>query len=379
MRKFNSFKRQALPLLGAFLLTLLSASAQAVVFQAENYSEAHDSSWGNQGGHYRYENVDIQPTSDNGGGYNVGWIEPQEWLMFHNLHVPSSQNYIVRLRVASPGGATASVDLNAGSIRLGDFSIPGTGGWQNWTTVSKTVYLQAGTYNLGVFAQTGGWNFNWIEVLPANAAPPPSGFASIVSEAQFNQMFPNRNPFYTYEGLLEAAAAFPAFAGTGNWTAKVREAAAALANFSHETGGLVHINEIARGEYCSGSPTPCGTCAPGKRYYGRGPIQLSWNYNYCAAGQALNLNLWANPDQVSQNPATAWKTSLWYWMTQQGAGYWTPHMSMTSGYGFGETIRTINGTQECNGKRPDLVQDRVNEYLRFIQILGGTPGSNLHC
>jgi len=51
--------------------------------------------------------------------------------------------------VASPAGATASADLNAGTIQLGNFAIPATGGWQNWTTVSRTVTLNAGTYNLG--------------------------------------------------------------------------------------------------------------------------------------------------------------------------------------------------------------------------------------
>lgn len=206
-----------------------------------------------------------------------------------------------------------------------------------------------------------------------------NGFSAVVSEAQFNQMFPNRNTFYTYAGLVNAAATFPAFANTGDLTTRKREAAAALANFSHETGGLYYINEIAQGTYCSGTATPCGVCAAGKKYHGRGPIQLSWNYNYCAAGQALGLNLWANPDQVSQNPTTAWRTALWFWMTQSGAGYRPAHQSMVNGQGFGETIRTINGSLECNGGNPGQVQSRVNTYLDFIQILGATPGSNLDC
>jgi Predicted chitinase len=206
-----------------------------------------------------------------------------------------------------------------------------------------------------------------------------SGFAAIVSEAQFNQMFPNRNPFYTYSGLVAATNNFPAFANTGDLQVRKREAAAALANFSHETGGLVHINEIARGEYCSGTATPCGVCAPGKQYHGRGPIQLSWNYNYCAAGQALGLNLWGNPDLVAQDPTVAWGTAIWFWMTQSGSGYRPAHTSITGGYGFGETIRTINGSLECNGGHPGQVQSRINLYQNFIQILGGTPGNNLGC
>src|SRR5205823_540335 len=62
-----------------------------------------------------------------------------------------------------------------------------------------------------------------------------------VSESQFTQMFPNRNSFYTYQGLTAALSAYPGFANTGSDTVKKQEAAAFLANVSHETGGLVYI------------------------------------------------------------------------------------------------------------------------------------------
>ena len=76
---------------------------------------------------------------------------------------PSSGSYRVEYRVASPSGSTVSLDLNAGSIQLGQVAIPATGGWQNWTTVSQTVNINAGTYNVGVFAPAGGWNLNWVK------------------------------------------------------------------------------------------------------------------------------------------------------------------------------------------------------------------------
>jgi predicted chitinase len=441
------------------------------VFQAEDYSSYYDTTAGNTGGAYRSDDVDIEASHDSSGNYNVGWIDANEWLAYANLPIPSSGEYTIRMRVASPNGATASADLDGGSISLGDFAIPATGGWQNWTTVSRKLHINAGTYSLGVFAKTSGWNFNWIEVIPSGGgggtgsivtyqhcdysgwsvaleegsynlnaltslgfrnddasslrvAPGyeavlyehdnftgasvvisgdtnclvgagfndrassmivrtsgASGFAEIVSEAQFNQMFPNRNSFYTYSGLLEAAKTYPEFANMGDTTTRQREAAAALANFSHETGGFVHITEIARGEYCGdwdNNPSTC-PCEPGKSYYGRGPIQLSWNGNYCAAGAALGLDLRRYPGLVEQNPTIAWQTSLWFWMTQQGAGYWPAHTSMVNHYGFGETIRTINGAIECNGGNPAQVQSRIDEYQRLINILGSTPGSNLSC
>ena len=85
-------------------------------------------------------------------------------------------------------------------------------------------------------------------VQPATAAP------FIVTEAQFNRMFPNRNAFYTYSGLKSAMTSFGSFANQGSDTVKKQEFAAAMANFSHETGGLVYIKEINQnGDYCDES------------------------------------------------------------------------------------------------------------------------------
>ncbi|MEU0302451.1 glycoside hydrolase family 19 protein [Streptomyces sp. NPDC006175] len=209
--------------------------------------------------------------------------------------------------------------------------------------------------------------------------PAPSGF--VVSESQFNQMFPNRNSFYTYSGLTAALSAYPGFANTGSDAVKKQEAAAFLANVSHETGGLVHIveqNTANYPHYCDTSQSygcPAGQAA----YYGRGPIQLSWNFNYKAAGDALGIDLLGNPWQVEQNAAIAWKTGLWYWNTQSGPGTMTPHNAIVNGAGFGETIRSINGSIECNGGNPAQVQSRIDKYRAFVQILGTTPGSNLSC
>ncbi|MER5731842.1 glycoside hydrolase family 19 protein [Streptomyces sp. NPDC002138] len=207
----------------------------------------------------------------------------------------------------------------------------------------------------------------------------PSGF--VVSEAQFNQMFPNRNPFYTYNGLVAALSAYPGFATTGDDTTKRREAAAFLANVAHETGGLVYIveqNTANYPHYCDASQ-PYGCPAGQAAYYGRGPIQLSWNFNYKAAGDALGINLLANPYLVEQDPAVAMKTALWYWNTQNGPGTMTAHAAMVNGAGFGETIRSINGSLECNGGNPAQVQSRVNSYKSFTQLLGVTPGDRLTC
>ncbi|AXB42092.1 chitinase [Amycolatopsis albispora] len=205
--------------------------------------------------------------------------------------------------------------------------------------------------------------------------------AFVVSEAQFNQMFPNRNPFYTYSGLTAAMSSYPGFANTGSDTVKKQEAAAFLANVNHETGGLVHIveqNQDNYPHYCDATQ-PYGCPAGQAAYYGRGPVQLSWNFNYKAAGDALGIDLLNNPYLVQNDAAVAWRTGLWYWNTQSGPGTMTPHDAMVNGRGFGETIRSINGALECDGKNPGQVQSRVTAYQNFAAVLGVDPGGNLYC
>ncbi|WP_194893659.1 glycoside hydrolase family 19 protein [Catenulispora pinisilvae] len=200
----------------------------------------------------------------------------------------------------------------------------------------------------------------------------------VVSEAQFDQIFPNRNSFYTYDGLVAALSAYPGFATTGSTATQQQEAAAFLANVDHETGGLVYIREIDQsGDYCASESygCPAGTYS----YYGRGPLQISWNFNYYAAGNALGIDLLDNPDLAATDSATSWKTALWYWMTQNGPGTMTGHDAMVNGAGFGQTIWAINGSVECNGGNPGEVQDRVNDYESITGVLGVDPGGNLSC
>ncbi|MCF3118711.1 chitinase [Streptomyces arenae] len=277
--------------------------------------------------------------------------------------------------VLGPAATTASAaecaaPWSASSVYTGGKSASYNG--HNWTAKWWTQNETPGRSDVWTDQGTCGGGTD-----PGN--PDPSGF--VVSEAQFNQMFPSRNPFYTYKGLTDALKSYPAFANTGSDTVKRQEAAAFLANVSHETGGLKYVveqNQSNYPHYCD-KTQPYGCPAGQAAYYGRGPIQLSWNFNYKAAGDALGIDLLNNPYLVEQNPAIAWQTGLWYWNTQKGPGTMTPHNAMVNGAGFGETIRAINGTLECNGGNPAQVQSRIDRYKSFTQILGTTPGSNLSC
>ncbi|MFB6943520.1 MULTISPECIES: glycoside hydrolase family 19 protein [unclassified Streptomyces] len=203
----------------------------------------------------------------------------------------------------------------------------------------------------------------------------------VISEAQFDAIFPDRNPFYTYQGLIDALHAYPRFANTGTPATRAREAAAFLTHADFESVGLRYVKEINEADYwrkCDYS-RPYGCPAGRTAYYGRGPIMFSWNFNYKAAGDALGLDLLNTPWLVEQDPAIAWQTALWYWNTQNGPGTMTSHDAMVGGAGFGETIRSLNGALECDGGNPASVAARVATYERITAVLGAPPGSRLSC
>ncbi len=76
----------------------------------------------------------------------------------------------------------------------------------------------------------------------------------------------------------------------------------------------------------------------------------------------------------STNSETACRTAIWFWMTSTGAGSYTPHNATVNDRGFGETIRSINGDVECDGKGPMQVSSRVDKYRKFVGVLGTSLG-----
>ncbi|KAK9159575.1 hypothetical protein Syun_005916 [Stephania yunnanensis] len=179
--------------------------------------------------------------------------------------------------------------------------------------------------------------------------------------------------FYSRDRFIVATKSYPQFGSEGSEDVIKREIAALFAHFTHETGRFCYINEVngALRDYCDETNT-MHPCAPGKAYFGRGPIQLSWSFNYGIAGKSIGLDLLRSPETVGNDPVVAFKTGLWFWMN-------TCHSLVTSGKGFGSTIRAINGFLECHGRKPATVRARVGYYIDYCNKLGVSPGDNLYC
>lgn len=232
---------------------------------------------------------------------------------------------------------------------------------------------------------------------------------SLISTSVFDNLLKHRNDagcqakgFYTFDAFIAAAKSFPGFATTGDTDTRKREIAAFLAQTSHETTGgwesapdgpyswgYCFLKEQNPGSYCSSDKTY--PCASGKQYYGRGPIQISWNYNYGRCGKAIGVDLLNNPDRVSTDAVISFKTAIWFWMTPQSpkpschdviTGKWKPSDADKSAgrkAGYGLITNIINGGLECgNGKNPK-VESRIGFYKRYCDILKVGYGDNLDC
>ena len=238
---------------------------------------------------------------------------------------------------------------------------------------------------------------------------------------------------YTWDGFAKAADHFAdfGFLNEGSIEDRLRELAAFFANTSQEThnshGVYALINKdgvIGQGRYnagyyyqqeqacavggadygedicsyCDASDTAYGAACDwlyengsGKAddfYYGRGPMQLRWNYDYGAFGQYYYQDpdlLLYNPNMLVQDSEAAFASAIWYWMTERDGkpsahdvmilGNYTdgPEFSVSEEGrypGFGMTINVTRGESECGAAYDhDANRNRIGFYITYLNTL----------
>uniref|UniRef100_A0A4Y8PSU6 beta-glucosidase n=2 Tax=Paenibacillus athensensis TaxID=1967502 RepID=A0A4Y8PSU6_9BACL len=151
-KKRKRFKRTTsfvviLSLLAGLLCTVApvtSLAADPGKIEAENYTAMSG----------------VQAEACSEGGQDVGYIEAGDW-MDYTVNVQTAGTYTVDFRVSSPYSGT-QLQLQKSGTALATVTLPNTGGWQTWQTVSASVNLAAGSQTLRVYAVSNGWNFNWM-------------------------------------------------------------------------------------------------------------------------------------------------------------------------------------------------------------------------
>ena len=135
-----------------------------------------------------------------------------------------------------------------------------------------------------------------------------------------------------------------------------------LAQLAHESGGLHYWEEIASGAAYEGR-VDLGNTRPGdgRKYKGRGPIQLTGRANYRRAGVMLGLNLEDYPDQVTTH-AIGCLVAAWFWADKK--------LNELADEGTEDAFRRI--TRRVNGGYNGW-QDRLTYYKRARLAYGMAP------
>ena len=234
---------------------------------------------------------------------------------------------------------------------------------------------------------------------------------------------PNGQWYYTYDNLIKGMAELMEFANEGDENTKKLEIAAFLANIAQETGAKVtgdpfgspgcFIQEGAGGQApkfkawhdcafggCNKTrPFDCprwpdNLCPDDEvGYFGRGPHQLTHDYNYKAFGKGMagadgdEDKYLKNPDLLTTEPTTGIAGSIWFWghadwstgrtipfkpsAHDVAVGKWEPTPEDVAcgriKANFGVIINIINGGLECGpgAGNPGAAKKRV-EYLEAI-------------
>jgi hypothetical protein len=249
-----------------------------------------------------------------------------------------------------------------------------------------------------------------------------SNLRKYINEKKWNELFPNRigmdaadktkpaTDFYSYKAFLAAADSFPQFLSNPDPVIQKRELCAFLANIAKETGGgwdeapggyyrwgLHYTEEVSCVKGCPQYSDFSKKIYPpvaGQSYHGRGPMQISWNYNYGQFSEVYFKNrdvLLNDPSMVTRSGELAFASALWFWTSPQYpkpscheimSGIWKPSTKDISGGrlpGFGAVVNVINGGIDCGPSGDPDTKYRYGYYRFFCKYFRVTPGNNVEC
>lgn len=143
---------------GSFPTIQMSIDGPSQVGSLDPYSrqEAETMAWAS--------GVETEVSSE--GGIHVCWINDGDYIQVKGIAFDTGATlFSASVASASAGG---NIDLRIGSLDgtlVGTCSVPGTGGWQTWTTVTCTITGAVGTQDLFLrFSGNGSdplFNFDW--------------------------------------------------------------------------------------------------------------------------------------------------------------------------------------------------------------------------
>ena len=143
----------------------------------------HELTTTNLSGQYRLnEAVDIETTTDTGGGYDVTSNAAGEWLEY-SIWIKVAGYYNFSLRYAAPSNGCVVQMTGNGHDRTGRWGLPSTGSATTWMTATQRVLLEPGRQKLRINILNGGFNLNWFELTPSATGFVPNGVYKFLNGA----------------------------------------------------------------------------------------------------------------------------------------------------------------------------------------------------
>ena len=229
---------------GNSVTRVCAASGVNATLQAEDYCDMYG--------------IQVEATTDTGGGSNVGYIDTNDWLSY-DIDVPSTGYYNISYRVASKTGGgilqlSTDTDGTLGSVNIGP-----TGDWQTWTTVSHRVYLQAGKQTYKLTALAGGFNINWFsinqEVLSSSSSSKSSSSlstntsvsSSSTASTSSSSVKPSSSSSSSKSSVSSSSASFTALIQAEDWEVM----SGVQTETTSDVGGGLNVGWLDAGDWIS--------------------------------------------------------------------------------------------------------------------------------
>ncbi|HVJ21963.1 MAG TPA: carbohydrate-binding protein [Polyangiaceae bacterium] len=269
----------------------------------------------------------LENTADAGGGKNMGWANPGDWVEWR-VNIPTTGSYKVTSRSASwVGSASYNIRLDGGVVS--NKTMSSTGGSQNWQSQSTNEFFAtAGEHTLRFEYTSDGQNLNWVKV-EAHTGGGGGGLRTGTIEAESW----NQNSGTGTEACSEGGSNVQDV-GDGEWTRYDNVDLNGVTSFDARVASNNFSGSI---EFRRGSPTGTllATCsAP----YTSG--WQNWTTVSCSTGAALS---------GTDNVHLVYRGGS-QWNSLPNINWWRPVIGGTSGGGGGTGSQPtrLRVTNQCN-------------------------------
>ena len=135
---------------------------------------------------YFNQGLSLEDCTDTGLGKNIAYTNAGDYLDYL-INVPSNGTFSFDYRLASTSGGTIELllmDDPTLPLLLHTVTVPNTGGWQTWKTVTVTAALTKGPHMIRLYIKKPEFNVNWFQITLV------TGLTTLNESQQLN-VFPN--------------------------------------------------------------------------------------------------------------------------------------------------------------------------------------------